>query len=249
MLKEERQRIILDRISTYHKVLSTELSVALQVSEDTVRRDLKELADQGLIKKVHGGAVVLELNPFSFKDREVFALEKSDLVAHKALSLMHDGMVVIVDGGTSNMELIKALPKNLSVTILTNSLPIAVQLTEHPAVQIMVLGGRLLKNAQITVGTEVVQSLAHIRADLFLMGVRSLDVEVGVTEIDWDESHLKRAAVQNSAKVACLAISDKLNTVQPYKVCDIKEVNTLVTELEVHEPILSPYQYLGIEVI
>ncbi|MEL6850643.1 MAG: DeoR/GlpR family DNA-binding transcription regulator, partial [Bacteroidota bacterium] len=152
MLKEERHSFILEELRLKKKVLTYELSEALEVSEDTIRRDLKELAEINQIKKVHGGAVSHSLNPYDYKDRQIFAQDEKIQIAEKARHLIKPHQVVIMDGGTTNLELAKRLPRELEATIFTNSLPIAVELSDHPKVETIFLGGKLLKKAQVTVG-------------------------------------------------------------------------------------------------
>jgi DeoR family transcriptional regulator, fructose operon transcriptional repressor len=249
MLKEERHAQILRMINKYHKVLSSELSNELNVSEDTIRRDLKELSDMGHIKKVHGGAMLNPLNPFTYKEREVYAHEYKLTIAEKAQPLIRDGNVVIMDGGTTNLQFVKSLPKDLKTTIFTNSLPIAVELSSHPTIDVMFLGGKVLKNAQVTIGIDIIEALERIKADLCFLGTRSIDVESGITEIDWEEAQVKRTIINGATKVVCLLISEKINTTNPYLVCNLQKVSTIVTELSPDDDLLKPYAKAGIDIL
>ncbi|MEL7341137.1 MAG: DeoR/GlpR family DNA-binding transcription regulator, partial [Bacteroidota bacterium] len=191
MLKDERHQLILDTVRQQNKVLTVELSQVLQVSEDTIRRDLKELSQQGQVRKVHGGAVSHSLNPYSYQDRKVYADEEKKLIAAKASKLFQSGQVVFMDGGTTNLELARQLPANLEITMITNSLPVAVELADHPKIEIIFLGGKLLKTAQVSVGPEVINTVRGIRADVCVLGTRSIHHQLGVSEIDWDETKVK----------------------------------------------------------
>ncbi|TAE45955.1 MAG: DeoR/GlpR transcriptional regulator, partial [Bacteroidetes bacterium] len=114
MLKEERQGFILDSLRSRGKALTTELSESLQVSEDTIRRDLKELADLSLVKKVHGGAVLQSTAPFHYHEREIFSHEEKIRLAEKAASeLIRPGQVILMDGGTTNVELARRFAPDL----------------------------------------------------------------------------------------------------------------------------------------
>lgn len=249
MLKQERHNYILDEIRIHNKVLSSDLSVKLNVSEDTIRRDLKELSDNGKIKKVHGGAMSSSYIPFSHKDREIHAHAEKVTIVKKALSLINDDHVVVMDGGTTNLELARSLPEELKATIVTNSLPIAVQLTEHPNVENFFLGGKILKNAQVAIGLEVINALSKIHADLCIIGTRSIHHEMGITEIDREEAQVKEALINSAHHVVSLSISEKLNTVQPYHVENIEKINTLVTELDPHDLQVLPFINKGLKVI
>lgn len=249
VLKEERQDYILERLRINRRVLTSELSLFLAVSEDTIRRDLKELSDSGKIKKVHGGAVSQGGHPYSFREREVFALERKICLAEKALSIFEDGQIVVMDGGTTNLELVKRIPKSLTLTIFTNSLPVAVYLTNHPKVEVIFLGGRLLKNEKVTSGIEGLQTLQNLHADICILGTRSIDAEFGVSENNWEETNVKRAMVAEAKRVVTLVISEKLDSKNPYRVAPIERIQTMVVDLDQDDPALDKYKHKGIQII
>jgi len=239
----------LEEIRTFNKVKSSMLSDKLHVSEDTIRRDLKELSVKGKIKKVHGGAMSSSYIPFSHKDREIYAHSEKVSIVRKARELIRDDHIVVMDGGTTNLELARLLPSDLKATILTNSLPIAIQLTDHPSIDLFYFGGKILKSAQVAVGIDVIQALADVRADLCIIGTRSIHHERGLTDIDREEAQVKQALINSATEVVSLAISEKINSIQPFKVVDIGKVNTIVTELNPKDPMLTPYVNLGIRLI
>ncbi len=248
MLKEERLSFILAEVRKQKKVLTSELSQSLTVSEDTIRRDLKELADLGQLRKVHGGAIANSLNPSSYQEREIYALENKIAIVEKAITLIKDHQVVIMDGGTTNLELARRLPQELRITIFTNSLPIAALLSEHPHIQIVFAGGKLLKSAKVTVGLEVLSAFRHLRADIGILGTRSIHHEHGITELDWEEVKVKRAIVEASQHLVSMAISEKLETLNPYKAAEIHQLHTLITDLNPQDDILTPYREAGIKI-
>ncbi|MBX2842936.1 MAG: DeoR/GlpR family DNA-binding transcription regulator [Flammeovirgaceae bacterium] len=249
MLKEERLNYILDEIRAYNKVKSSDLSIQLNVSEDTIRRDLKELSDTGKIRKVHGGAMASSYIPFSYKDREVYAHEEKISIVKKAIPLIKDDQVVLIDGGTTNLELVRLLPQDLKATFFTNCLPVATQLAEHPNIEIVFIGGKIIKNALVSIGLDVINSLNEIQADICFLGTRSIHYKNGITEIDREEAQVKRAIAQSANHVVSLAISDKLDTLQPFKVEGINKINTIVTELDPNHERLDNYKKSGVEVL
>jgi DeoR/GlpR family transcriptional regulator of sugar metabolism len=121
MLKKERQAFIVHNVNLHNRILSSDLSASINVSEDTVRRDLQELSDNGKIIKVHGGALSKSFHS-TFNSAKVYALERKKVIAQKAASLIKDGMFVMTTGGTTIIELAKALPENLHATFITGSL-------------------------------------------------------------------------------------------------------------------------------
>jgi DeoR/GlpR family transcriptional regulator of sugar metabolism len=230
-------------------VKSNELSEKLGVSEDTIRRDLKELSDHNKILKVHGGAMASNrFIPFSHQDREVHAQVEKVSIVKKAMSLIRKNQVILMDGGTTNLEFARLLPENLKLTVITNSIPLSLQLTQQPNVEIFFLGGKVVKNAQVTVGIEVIESLRDIRADLCFLGTRSIDPKAGITDINRDEVKIKRALMESAMTNVSLCLSEKLGTVQPYVVAPASRLDILITELPAQCTELIPYKNLGLAI-
>ncbi|MCB0486470.1 MAG: DeoR/GlpR transcriptional regulator, partial [Flavobacteriaceae bacterium] len=169
MLKEERHQVILNKLHINRKVLSTKLSEELNVSEDTVRRDLKELEAKRLLYKVHGGALSIENKIKTYDERSIFDIDKKEIIAQKAVKLIHDGQVIIMSGSTTNLQLAKIIPSKTNATIFTYSLPVALELTHHPSIEVIFIGGKLNKGAQVTTGIDVINSISNIRADMCFM--------------------------------------------------------------------------------
>ncbi|MET6999001.1 DeoR/GlpR family DNA-binding transcription regulator [Chitinophaga defluvii] len=248
MLKEERLDYILKKLQTDQKVLQAELSTDLRVSEDTVRRDLEELAQSGFLIKVRGGAIPHSPNPYSFKERIGYHEDDKRNMALKALTLLHDGQTIILDGGTSTYTLVKLFPVNLRLTVITNSVPIAVQLLDHPNIEVILTGGRVFKNSQVTGGMDTIRMFQKVRADICFLGVCSLHTTAGVTGLDLEEAEVKSCMVQAANKVVALATNDKMGTAEPFKVCDITLLDTIITDNPGHVS-LQPYAKLGINII
>ena len=248
MLKKERQAFIIQQLNIHNKVLSSDLSTQLTVSEDTIRRDLQELAEEGTLIKVHGGALSNSFH-FTLQNGQVYSATEKKTIAHKAASLIKEGMFVLLSGGTTIRELIKALPPNLNATFITVSVPIALELMNHPGSDVIFIGNKLLKSAQMAVGAEVVQKLSEVRADLCILGTNSIDVHGGITDLEWEVIEVKKAMINASQKVVSLAITEKLNSVQRLRVCPIEAVDILITELDPLDPVLDPYTKKGLLVL
>ncbi|HEX2413020.1 MAG TPA: DeoR/GlpR family DNA-binding transcription regulator [Solirubrobacteraceae bacterium] len=231
MLTAERRQAILGRLERDGKVVASELVAALGVSEDTVRRDLRELAAGGLVQRVHGGALP-PASAASFDQRLHMAPEAKAHLAEAALPLLEGASVIVLDGGTTALELARRLPADRDCTVLTNAPPVAVALAGHPRAEVVLIGGRLLKDSQVTVGAATVDALRQVRADACVLGVCSLHPEFGVTVIHHDEAHVKRAMVAASGEVIALATADKLGTASPWLVAPLAAVTHLVTDAE-----------------
>lgn len=240
MLKEERQAFIIREVNLHNKVLSADLSVQLNVSEDTIRRDLNELAENGKVLKVYGGALSKSFQ-YPFQDNDVYAKESKKIIAEKATSLFKDGMTVLLGGGTTMLELVRSIPVKLRCTFFTISPLVALELAERSEDDVVLIGGKLAKSTNVTIGSQVINQLSEIRVDLCLLGTNSLSVEEGVTDSDWEVVQIKKAMLRSSQRTAILSIAEKLNSVQKMKVCNINAIDYLVTDLDPSHKTLSRF--------
>ncbi|MCU0335563.1 MAG: DeoR/GlpR family DNA-binding transcription regulator [Chitinophagaceae bacterium] len=228
--------------------MSNDLLQRLAVSEDTIRRDLQELAEEGKLIKVHGGALSRSLH-FTLSANDIYLPKEKKTIAQKAATLVQDGMVVLLSGGTTIRELIHHLAPELSATFITPSVPIALELMNHTGSEVIFIGNRLHKVAQIAIGAELTRQLASIQADVCLLGTNAIDSKAGITENEWEVAEVKKSMCQAARQVVALAISEKLNTVQPFQVCKASAVHAVVTEFEPHDERLAAYRSAGIQCI
>ena len=241
--------MILERLQTQGKVVAAELSSSLEVSPDTVRRDLRDLAEAGLLRRVHGGALPAALGARSYAVRREQAPAAKAAIARATGRLLRDGQVIVLDAGTTTLEVARHLPPELEATIITNSPPIAVELAEHPRVKVSVVGGTLEKDSHALVGASAVAAFSSVRADVLVLGVCSLHPEIGITVLDLEEVYVKRAMVANAAEVVAVAAAGKLGSAAPYVVAPLDELTYLVTEESIPAEQLADYRALGIEVV
>ena len=218
------------------------------MSEDTIRRDLRELAARGLVQRVHGGALAAAPQPGTFAHRAETCTEEKAALAAAAVGVLGDARVVLIDGSTTNLELARRLPAEPARTMLTNSPPIAAQLASHPTAQVVQIGGTLDKQASVTVGAHAVDFIRSVRADACVLGVCALHPEAGLSTNDLEEAHVKRAMVAASADVIALATADKLLAGGPYVVAQVAEVTHLVAEAAAPDELLDPYRAAGVSV-
>ncbi|MEO5998387.1 MAG: DeoR/GlpR family DNA-binding transcription regulator [Chitinophagaceae bacterium] len=248
MLKKERQSFILRQVNIHNRVLSSDLSNEMNVSEDTIRRDLHELSDKGKVLKVHGGALSKSFH-LSISQNSVYSLDAKQTIAQKAVHLIKDGMFVLTTGGTTIIELAKALPVELSATFITGSIPAAYEYTNHPNIELIFIGDKVSKTSLITVGGEAILKIRQLKADLCILGTNAIDINYGLTDNDWDVVQVKKAMIESSEKVVLLSISEKLNTSQRIKVCDLKELDILITELQPQDNLLAGYKNAGLQIL
>jgi len=248
MLKKERQEFILREINLHNKVLTSDLCEAINVSEDTIRRDLSELAETGEIIKVHGGALSKSFH-VSFQTNGVYSHDNKKMIAQKAVSLIRDGMFILTTGGTTILELAKALPHHLRATLFTGSLPAAMEYIHHPNIEVIFIGDRISKNSKITVGGDAITKIKQINADICFLGINGIDTEHGLTDSDWDVVQVKKAMIQSSKKVVALTIAEKIDTHQKIKVADLDALDILITEADPNEKIFDAYKQKGVAIL
>jgi len=249
MLNVERKQFILEVLQRNGKVLSSELSDRFKVSEDTIRRDLRDLAEAGLLMRVHGGALPASGQALSYTARQSQKQTAKEAIGRAAAGLVRSGQVVLLDGGTTTLQVVQHLPLDLHATIVTHSPTIAIALVDHPHIEVIMLGGKLFKSSLVVVGVETVEALRNIRADVCLLGIRSLHPEIGISTSNIEETHIKRAMIDSAAEVIALASEEKLGTASPYIVGSIAQLTHIVTEKTVSEQILAPYKAAGVAII
>lgn len=249
MLKRERQAYIVHQVNLHNKVLSNTLSTQIDVSEDTIRRDLQELDEKGKLIKVHGGALSHAFNDITYPSKKIYSQDIKKIIGEKAAGLIKDGMFVLTGGGTTVIEMARSLPINLSATFISGSIPAIVEYMHHPLVDVIVIGDKLSKNSKITLGADAITRIKTLKPDLCFLGINAIDLQHGITDSDWDVVQLKQTMIETSQKVVCLTISEKINTMQPVKVCDLSKVDILITELPKEHPMLQPYVAAGITVM
>lgn len=241
MLKRERHAFIINQINLHNKVLSSDLSVQLQVSEDTIRRDLNNLAEIGKIEKVHGGALSKSFH-FPYQLNEVYAQEAKKEIARKAINLLTEGMVVLTGGGTTMIEIARMIPDTLEATFFTISPLVALELAERRLLTVILIGGQLSKDAHINMGAKTVSELAEIKVDLCFLGANGIDLNEGITDSDWEVVQVKKAMIRSSRRLAIMSLGEKLGSVKKMRVCDLNSLEYLITDRNENDADVEPYK-------
>jgi DeoR/GlpR family transcriptional regulator of sugar metabolism len=248
LLGEERRERIVRWLGSEGKVRASDLALRLGVSLDTVRRDLHELAEEGALRRVHGGALPpASPGPDAFLDRLPDDVGAKAAIAQAAVALVQLGDVVALSGGTTTLEVARRLPRELEATVIATNPDIAVALADHPRLTVDLVGGRLHPAARTVIGPEAVDALRMVRADLCLLSACSLHPGAGLTLRHREEALVVRAMVQDAARVVSLTTAAKIGTAGPYVVAPVERIDTLVSDAP--DEALAPYRELGIEVL
>ena len=247
-LPEERQREILRRLNSHGRVVAAELATTFAVSEDSIRRDLRELAARGLCRRVYGGALLAgpDLPPVSL--RRVLQAETKLLLARKAVSLVRSGQILLIDAGSTNSAIADALPDRMGLTIVTTAPDIAQRLMDREGFEILMIGGRIDKRAGAAVGIQAALEIRRVRADLCFPGTCAVDADTGVWGTDNEESLVKRAMIESSGETAVVVTTDKFAAVAVHQVAALDQVDHLVVEHDVDANILAAFEAKSISV-
>ena len=249
MLKQERQAYILHQVNLHNKILAVDLCQHINVSNDTIRRDLQELADKGSIIKVHGGALSNSFHKGNLLPEAIYSHSKKQAIAQKAVQLIKDGMFVLTGGGTTISEMAKALPIDLNATFISGSLAALMEYSKHPNIEVISIGDKISKASKMAIGPDGVMKVRQFTSDLCFLGINAIDLNGGISDSDWDVVQMKKAMIESSKKIVCLTISEKINSQQPIQVCGLKDIDILITELPADDPLLQPYAEAGITIL
>ncbi|WP_175776707.1 DeoR/GlpR family DNA-binding transcription regulator [Burkholderia anthina] len=249
MLTTQRKKVILDALARDGQVLAVELSVQFGVSEDTIRRDLRELAAEGLLQRVHGGALPASPAVAPFAQREALEPEEKRRIARRAAQMIAPGQVAIVDGGTTSALLVSQLPPDLRATIVTHSPSVAVALAAHPSIDVILIGGRLYKHSIVSVGAAAMEGIARIHADLYFMGVTGVHPVAGLSTGDFEEAAIKRALSERAAETVVLASQSKLRAASQFVIGELALAQTIVVERETDPALTKPIEAAGVTVV
>ena len=251
MLAGERKRQILEQIGKDGRVVASELSQRFGVSEDTIRRDLREMSAEGLLHRVHGGALPLPQAPIpvAYAARAEQATAAKTAIGRAAAALVRVGQVLTIDGGTTPLEVAEHFPPDLRATVVTHSLPVLRALAYRPRIGLISVGGKVIPESLVAAGAGTVEAFRSLHADVCIVGVAGIDVQAGLTALNFEESLVKRAMVEGARQVIAVATADKLGTAGPFAVVPITRVTHLVTERTANESLVRAFRDAKVQVI
>ena len=248
VLTSQRKQHLLEVLRKSGQIVAKQQSQDLGVSEDTIRRDLRDLAAEGLLQRVHGGALPASPAIGDFAARLNVASDEKHMIGRAAADMVQPGQVVILDGGTTAVQIARHFPPELKATVVTHSPTIAVELVQHPNIEVILIGGRLFKHSVVSVGAPAIEAIGRIRADTYFMGVTGIHPEMGLTTGDFEEAHVKRALSASAAETIVLASPEKLSAVSPYLIAPVSEITGMIVAESTEVSVLAPYLQFGITI-
>jgi DeoR/GlpR family transcriptional regulator of sugar metabolism len=249
MLAAQRRDLLLERLRVDGRLVAKDLAAELGVSEDSVRRDLRELAAAGLCQRVYGGALPVSPAIVDHAGRERVEPASKQRVAAVAARLVVPGSTAILDGGTTALAVVRALPLDLAATVVTHSPTVAAALVDHRDVEVFLLGGRLFKHSLVTCGAAAVEAAQGVTADVFLLGVTGVHHEAGLTTGDADEAAMKRALARRAADTYVLASAEKIGAASRFVVLPLGDVTGVITDADPDVPAVRDLVEAGVELV
>jgi DeoR family transcriptional regulator, carbon catabolite repression regulator len=249
MLKEERFNHILKVVKKRGKVFYETLSEDLNISEDTARRDIESLHNNGLLLKVRGGAISISNNPFSFQDRTRYLTEEKELIALKAQQLIKKGQTIFMDGGSTICAVAAHFPSNSSFRLVTNNMALVPIISKFRDIELVILGGIHDREAAINTSGQTCNEVKQYIANLYFMGTCALQKDFGISAVFQNDGEVKQNMLRNANKTFALVNSSNLNTTEHYKVCDIKDITGMITDLATDDSKLDDFRHMGIRLI
>lgn len=232
---EERKQMIVELVNTNVKTTVAELCKKFSVSPATIRNDLRELEEGGLLRRTHGGAISnrrANFEPNAYQ-KEVERIHQKQAIAQIATAYVNEGDTIAIDTGTTTFELAKQLTDYRNITVVTNDLQIAAYLERNSNAGIIMAGGAVRRNFHCTAGRKAIETIADLNVDRAFIGANGLSVKRGVTTPNIETAQVKEKLIEQSEEVVVLADSSKIGKVSFARYADIKDVDVLVTDDEV----------------
>lgn len=248
MLASQRKGYLLRILAETGQVVAKSVSHDLGLSEDTIRRDLRELAGEGRLQRVHGGALPSSPATVDLSGRQRIGSAAKAAIGRAAAMMVRSGQIIFLDGGTTTFQLAKHLPLDLQATIVTHSPTIAMALADHSALEVILIGGRLFKHSMVTVGSSATETIARFRADVYFMGVTGIHPQAGFSTGDLEESYVKRAFIASAAETYVMVSAEKLNTASAYVIGALDAVDGIIVERGIPNHALAVYRKAGLTV-
>lgn len=241
MLPVERHEVIVEAVSAGQVISTDELVRRLGVSAETVRRDLALLEERGVIRRVHGGAATVAERPViepSYTERSLIRHQAKAEIARVATGLLKNGQTVIIDIGTTAIAVAQAIPHSFHGTVITTSLPVAVELADRAGIEVLVAGGRVRPGDLACSSAYAKAFMADVYADIAFLGSGGVEARAGLTDYHLDEIDVRHTVIANSARTYVLADSSKFDQVAPYRVCNLADVSGVITD-EITSPAVA----------
>lgn len=247
----ERHKFILDKLEREGFVSVADLSKEMDVTMVTVRKDLKLLEDKGLLYRSHGSATPVSpyVNDRSVKEKRLMQIEEKNKIASLAVKMIQEEEAIIIGSGTTVTALAKAIPKNFKLTVLTGALNVCTALLDNQHLEAVQLGGVIRKSSSSVVGHYAEDMLINFACSKLFLGVDGISPEFGLTTSNMMEAHLNAKMIKSVQKTIVLADSSKFGRKGFGKICEIEDIDIIITDEGISESLKTKLEERGIEVL
>lgn len=235
MLTEERKTYLLNRLRHEGRLIAKDISDDLKLSEDTIRRDLRDLARAGLLKRVHGGAVPVARANAPFENRLSIGTPEKDAIGRCAAGMIKPGQTVFLDGGTTALAVARQIDPDLNATLITHSPNVALELMSHERITVELVGGRLFRHSVVTTGAGTLASISRYRPDIGFIGAAGLHPAAGVTTGDNEEAEIKRSIITRTGAAYILCSSEKIGAISTFEVTEWHQIEGVIVAPDAFE--------------
>ncbi|CAN7203133.1 DeoR/GlpR family DNA-binding transcription regulator [Rhizobium sp. LjRoot258] len=249
MLTSQRKSLILDILRRDGQVVAKRVAEDFSLSEDTIRRDLREMAAEGLLKRVHGGAMPVAPELPDFSTRKSVSSEAKARLGRKAASLVQPGQLIFLDGGTTTAEIARQLPRDFAFSVATHSPTIAAELEHHPTASVILIGGKLYKHSMVSVGSVAMAAISQLRPDMFFLGVTAAHPVHGLSTGDFEEAAIKRHIASCAAETYVPLTQEKFDHVSPCHILPVSGVSGLIVTADIAAAVIEPYRNITAEIL
>lgn len=251
LLPAERLNLVQDVINEMKVVTIEDLCYKLAVSKATVRRDLKDLERNNKIIRTHGGALSIgDHGPYEppFREKSSWHIEEKQRIAEAACHYINPGEAIILDSGTTILELAKKVTAIENLTVITNDLIIAMELSQYQNINLIVIGGKLKKDFFTLTGIFAEMVLKNIRADKYFVGADAVDRELGLMNYNTEEIPIKKLMIASAKKRYALCDHSKFEGVAVANICSFDSINKIITGSEIGPEMLDKFSNVGVEI-
>ncbi|MGM7719757.1 DeoR/GlpR family DNA-binding transcription regulator [Metabacillus sp. Hm71] len=250
MLPQDRQREIMKQLLEFRTVKISDLSRDLNVTRETIRKDLYEMEEKGLVRKVHGGAILNKANlETKYTNRKSTNEAEKRSIAKKASEFIEDGDTIYIDYGTTAWFFTREILNKKNLTIITNSLPIANEIIDYSDFEVIIIGGTVRKNEKSLFGPIAYRGIENLYVDKGIFGIGGIDLNAGYTNVHMGESEVSRLMMTHSQKIIVMADYSKFNTITMNKVAAIEDVDILITDVNIDDELLKQLKEMNATVI
>ena len=244
----DRQRRILERLGRDGQVNASGLAEEFSTSEDTIRRDLRDLAARGHCQRVYGGAIAVSPASTSIAVRVAESYERKTALGKAMVALLRPRQFVFIDAGSTNLAFARVLPTDLALTVATHDPAIAGCLVGRPGIELLVVGGSIHPEIGAALGGRPMQEIAAMRPDLLVLGACSIDVEAGLGAFHFDDTQMTSVLVQVAGSVAVAVLNEKLGSVASYRVAGVESIADVVVEADASSAATAALEQKGLRI-